>query len=773
MNGDSCQRPGCSGTIEDGYCNLCGHAAVKGAAAASATAASARASVATGSVATGSVATGSVAASPAATSAASSATRSAAITTGTGSSPISRAVPGSHRTRHSSAPSTRRQLGAGLITLPDMPSIEPERAIMLDPRVPEHKRFCGKCDAPLKREAGFCGKCGTRYSFVPSLKAGDLVASQYEVRGPIAFGGLGWIYLAFDKLLSRYVVLKGLLNTQDESAAAAAVAERQFLAAVKHPNIVGIYNFVQAGGEGFIVMEYVGGKTLKQIRQERGPLPPAEAVAYIHRILTAFAYLHRLGLVYCDFKPDNMMLERDDVKLIDLGGVRRIDDAKGDIYGTVGYSAPEAGAGPTVASDLFTIGRTLAVLLTDIRGFTKDHRYTLPGPQEEPKFAGQESLYRALLKATAQNADDRFESAEEMAEQLLGVLRETVAVETGVPKPGASVYFGPDPLALESGNEMASVAPDPQYLPMPAMDLEDPGAQLVASAVSANEVDKQIAALRLVSRQMPKSREARLRLAAALSDTAEYGEAESVLKTLGEEDAWDWRVLWYRGRMQLAQGKPSEARSLFDQVYFDLPGELAPKLALGLAAELGGDLDVAGRMYGLVSSTDPGFVSAVFGLARCRFGQDDRHAAVAALERIPPSSALYVRSRVEATRVLIRRDRANLASGAAPGVGTGVMAGPASDDLASASRLAQTLSLVGVNQFSLASQILASALDQLEAKAVTANPSTSILGHALAEEPLRLGLESSFRSLAHFAPPGAERIRLVDQANAIRPRTLF
>ncbi len=64
----------------------------------------------------------------------------------------------------------------------------------------------------------------------------------------------------------------------------------------------------------------------------------------MHRILSAFAYLHSLGLVYCDFKPDNIMVEGGDVKLIDLGGVRRIDDPDGDIYGTVGYSAPEAGA---------------------------------------------------------------------------------------------------------------------------------------------------------------------------------------------------------------------------------------------------------------------------------------------------------------------------------------------------------------------------------------------------------------------------------------------
>jgi serine/threonine-protein kinase PknG len=315
---------------------------------------------------------------------------------------MSRGGKGSRRTSHSSTRTTRKQLGAGLITLPDLPSTEPEKAIMADPKVPERKRFCPGCNTALKRETGFCGKCGQKYSFLPTLNPGDLVAGQYEVKGAIAYGGLGWIYLGFDKVLSRYVVLKGLLNANDESSAAAAVAERQFLAAVKHPNIVGIYNFVQRGSEGFIIMEYVGGKTLKQIRQERGPLPVAESIAYIHRILPAFAYLHSMGLVYCDFKPDNVMLEKDDVKLIDMGGVRRIEDTEGDIYGTVGYSAPEAASGPTVASDLFTIGRTLGVLLTEIKGFTTQHRFTLPSTEEEPLFTAQESLYRALLRSTAE-----------------------------------------------------------------------------------------------------------------------------------------------------------------------------------------------------------------------------------------------------------------------------------------------------------------------------------------------------------------------------------
>ena len=385
---ERCRRPGCTGTLEDGYCDLCGLAVVR-----SQTTNQKQSTRPTG--------------------------RSSSVTTGTGSSPLTNRSKGSRRTGSSTAHSSRKQLGAGLVSIPELPSTEPENLILTDPKVPENKRFCGHCNNPLRREKGFCSKCGQKYSFIPSLNPQDLIAEQYEVKGAIAYGGLGWIYLGFDRMLSRYIVLKGLLNSEDAASAAVAVAERKFLAVVKHANIVGIYNFVNYGTEGFIVMEYVGGKTLKQLRKERGPLPVSEAIAYIHRILGAFAYLHTQGLVYCDFKPDNVMMEGTDVKLIDMGGVRRLDDPDGDIYGTVGYSAPEAGEGPTVVSDLYTVGRTLAVLLCDIKGFGSTHQYSLPSPQAEPLFAQQESLYRFLLKATAENPDDRFQSADEMADQLL------------------------------------------------------------------------------------------------------------------------------------------------------------------------------------------------------------------------------------------------------------------------------------------------------------------------------------------------------------------
>ena len=733
MTREACKQRGCTGVIEEGYCSVCGLAA------------QARAAAPPSGKSSNSVSSHAASA------------RSSSIVTGTGSTPISHPRSATRRsTRSGSNRSTRRSLGAGLVSVPELPSTDPEKAVMADQRVPEHKRYCANCDKPLVREKGFCGQCGHKYSFIPTLHTGDLLAGQYEVKGALAYGGLGWIYLAFDRLLSRYVVLKGLLNTEDAAAASVAVAERQFLAAVKHPNIVAIYNFVQRGAEGFIVMEYVGGQTLRDIRKTRGPLPPAEAIAYIHRILGSFSYLHERKMVYCDFKPENVMLEQGDVKLIDLGGVRRLDDPKGDIYGTVGYSAPEANEGPTVQSDLFTVGRTLAVLLTEIRGFSKEHRSSLPAPDEEPLFAREESLYRFLLRATAENPNDRFESADQMADQLMGVLREIVAVETGVPRPATSPYFGADMLPLTITDRLRPVRPDQRQLPTPNLDRDDPGFSAVANASSLPKLDQRVAALRKTAADVPKSAEARLRLAHFLIGTEGFDEAAAILAQVEAADPWDWRVRWYRGCLLMAQTNYKDAQAQFDQVYFELPGEIAPKLGFAMAAELGGNYELAARMYDLISKTDSTFLSAAFGHARCLCALGDRKNAVEALTRVPKDSSLHLTSQIECARAWIGKGRSNIGA----------------EELAGASAAIENVSLNGMERYTLAKHLLETALNLITSGRVTPNAKVRVLGEPLREFELRRGLEKYYRAMAHLAH-GDDRVNLVDEANRIRPRTLF
>jgi serine/threonine-protein kinase PknG len=750
-----CTRNGCNGTIDDGYCDTCGMAALKS-----------RSELDIALAATASnqpIQTGSQSLK--------TAPNSASITTGTGSSPTSNRSRGTRRSAPTIAKSSRRQLGAGLVSIPELPSTAPELAVLAEAKVPEHKRFCAGCNQLAKRDKGFCTKCGQKYNFIPSLQPGDVVGAQYEVKGAIAYGGLGWIYLGFDKLLSRYVVLKGLLNSEDAASAAVALAERQFLAAVKHPNIVGIYNFVTHEAEGYIVMEYVGGKTLKEIRKERGTLPVAEAIAYIHRILGAFAYLHQLGLVYCDFKPDNVMLEGDDVKLIDLGGARKINDPDGDIYGTIGYAAPEAGEGPTIVSDLFTIGRTLSVLVTNIPGFSREHEYTLPSASEDPVFAQHESFYRFLLKATAGAADDRFQTAEEMAEQLLGVLREVVAQETKTPRPATSTLFDGDRLAVTASGDFSPIVPSYLHLPNLLIDAKDPGFNVVLNASMTTDLDRRIEQLNQVVKQLPNSIEAKLRLAnssidrAATASAGDYTVAENLLAAVAQQDAWDWRVDWYRGRSLLAQNRPQEAQAMFDRVYFDLPGELAPKLAFAIAAELGQKYVLATQMYELVECTDLNYPTAAFGLARCRLMQGNRNAAVEALQQVPPTSNLYTRAKVEIARILVDRQlpvAINIPKHPQPTI----------SELQSATQTVESLAIEGIERHRLDRQVLETALTLLTSKAIVAQDSLKILGQPLQELKLREGLEKVLRSMAHLST-GDEKINLVDEANKVRPKTMF
>ena len=637
---------------------------------------------------------------------------------------------------------------------------------MADPMVPENRRFCATCDEPVGRSrdgtpgraAGFCRKCGSPFSFEPKLAPGALVAKQYEVVGCLAHGGMGWVYLARDRNVSdRWVVLKGLLNADDRDATAAALAERRFLAEVEHPNIVKIFNFVEHEGLGYIVMEYVGGQSLKQIltarRDENGgepdPLRPDQAIAYVLEILPALGYLHDLGLLFCDFKVDNVIQTRHSLKLIDLGGVYRLDEPTSALFGTTGYQAPEiATLGPSIPSDLFTVARTLAVLCIDFRGYQSTYRYTLPPQESVPALQRYDSLYRFLLKGTAPNPDDRFQSAEEMADQLFGVLREVVADREGIPVPAPSKLFT---APMRAGLER----PDWRILPRPQVSSDDPSAGYLAT-ITAADSGQLIAQLRAAPE---RTVEVDLRLAAAMIDDGSLGEAEAQLAEIEAQDPWEWRVAWYRGIAALAGAHPDQARAGFERVYHAVPGELAPKLALGLACEFGrvpgSDMAAAGRWYEIVARTDPSITSASFGLARCRLQAGDRAGALAAYELVPDTSSGYIDAQTARIRCLSRDGEGE----------------PGLQELLAAGSALEALPVEGEQRERLTADLLESALRMTLSGRAPDDGEVRLLGLPLVERDVRLALEHSYRELARHAPSRPERIALVDDANRVRPRT--
>ena len=655
--------------------------------------------------------------------------------------------------------STRRNaLGGGLISLPELPSQDPLKLLMATPEVPPHKRHCPKCEAQVNRSKGFCPACGTPYDFEPHLKPGDVIAGKYEVKGPVAFGGLGWIYLGFDQVLSRWVVLKGLLNANDEASAAAAVAERRYLAAVKHPKIVGIYDFVNHGAEGFIIMEYVGGQTVHSLRKARGPLPVAEAIAYILGILPAFSYLHGQGLVYCDFKPDNVMIEGGDVKLIDMGAVRKIGDPDGDIYATIGFAAPEADSDPIAVSDLYTLGRALAVLIMDFK-FTSTYERALPSPDEFDVLAQNESLYRFLLRATHIDPDERFQSADEMAEQLFGVLREIVALQSG-PKPADSKVFTGDRL-LNARVEDIVATPAPLSLPSLRVNLEDRAANEVIRVLSLMDGEQQVTEFQaLVAKYGERATEPRLRFVEVLIGNATLRTAEraglidSTLDALEAADPFDWRPSWFRGLWQLVQGDGAQALPLFERCYFEMPGELAPRLAMGVAAELAGQFEQALPYYDRVGQVDPSYVSAHAGAARCHAKAGRLHDAVTLLSRVPENHALCALIHLAIGEMLL----------AYPKLVDGSLLQRAE------AALSQALG-AGGRAYQIAARLLSLTVSRL--RDLTWPGDTPFLGVQFAEVPLRLCAEEQFRRAAHEAGTESERFYLISQANRVRPVTLF
>ncbi|OMC14701.1 serine/threonine protein kinase [Mycobacterium sp. SP-6446] len=683
-----------------------------------------------------------------------------------------------------------RQLGGGLVEIPRVRDIDPLEALMTNPVVPESKRFCWNCGKPVGRSGeegkgaseGWCPSCGSPYTFLPQLNPGDIVAGQYEVKGCIAHGGLGWVYLAVDHNVNdRPVVLKGLVHSGDAEAQAIAMAERQFLAEVVHPQIVQIFNFVEHTDRhgdpvGYIVMEYIGGQSLKRGLKDgkADKLPVAEAVAYLLEILPALSYLHSIGLVYNDLKPENIMLTEEQLKLIDLGAVSRINSF-GYLYGTPGFQAPEiVRTGPTVATDIYTVGRTLAALTLNLR--TRNGRYVDGLPEDDPVLTTYDSFGRLLRRATDPDPRRRFSTADEMSAQLMGVLREVVAQDTGVPRPGLSTIFSPsrstfgvDLLVAHTDvyldgqvhSERLTAREIVTALPVPLVDPTDVAAPVLQATVLSQPVqtlDSLRAArhgsLDAEGADVSESVELPLMEVRALLDLGDVAKATRKIDDLAERVGWRWRLVWYRAVAELLTGDYDSAIKHFTEVLDTFPGELAPKLALAATAELAGSTDEH-MYYETVWKTNDGVISAAFGLARALSAEGDRAAAVRTLDEVPATSRHFTTARLTSAVTLMSGRSTNEIT---------------EEQIRDAARRVEALPPTEPRVLQIRALVLGGAMDWLEDNDASTN---HILGFPFTEHGLRLGVEASLRALARVAPTQRHRYTLVDMANKVRPTSTF
>ena len=277
---------------------------------------------------------------------------------------------------------------------------------------------------------------------------------RYLIVRKLGAGGMANVYLAEDQELGRRVALKMLndRHAHDEQFVERFRREAKNAAGLSHPNIVSIYDRGEAEGTYYIAMEYLDGRTLKELLIRNGPTPTPIAIDYARQILAAVAFAHRNGIVHRDIKPHNVMVGADGrLKVTDFGiarsGTSQMTEA-GSIIGTAQYLSPEQARGATVdqTSDLYSVGIVLYEMLTGEVPFSGDtpveiamkHLSTVPRPPSELRPEVSHDLDSIVLRALAKEPGERYASAGEMDADLgrvargLSVARETEDAATMV-----------------------------------------------------------------------------------------------------------------------------------------------------------------------------------------------------------------------------------------------------------------------------------------------------------------------------------------------------
>lgn len=223
--------------------------------------------------------------------------------------------------------------------------------------LPEARRTCPHCDAPVGRGrqgrpgrlTGTCAACRRPFDLRPDLPPGAVLADRYRITDLLARGG-AWLYVARDARRGDEVVVA---RAREDGTAATRLLGHP------HPALVPLRDVVDHDGTRLVLDRLPGAPV-------RGPLPEAEAAGVVTAVAPAVSHLHALGLLHADLKPANVLLTPTGPVLVDLGSLRRTDDRTSPVWGTDGFLAPEitpAGAGPSVASEVFALGRCLDVLL--------------------------------------------------------------------------------------------------------------------------------------------------------------------------------------------------------------------------------------------------------------------------------------------------------------------------------------------------------------------------------------------------------------------------
>ena len=273
------------------------------------------------------------------------------------------------------------------------------------------------------------------------IEKGQMINDRYEIIKSIGEGGMANVYLAYDTILDRRVAIKVLRGdlSNDEKFVRRFQREALSASSLSHPNIVEMYDVGEDNGIYYIVMEYIEGKTLKQLIKKRGALTLSEAIDIMLQITDGISQAHDSYIIHRDLKPQNIMIKEDGtIKITDFGVAIALNSTQltqtNSVMGSVHYLPPEqaSGKGSTIRSDIYSMGILFYEILTGTLPFKGDNAVEIALKQMRDEIpsvrkknpAIPQSVENVILKATAKNPKNRYSDAKEMHADLLTVLND-------------------------------------------------------------------------------------------------------------------------------------------------------------------------------------------------------------------------------------------------------------------------------------------------------------------------------------------------------------
>ena len=324
---------------------------------------------------------------------------------------------------------------------------------------------------------------------------GQKINDRYEIIKSIGEGGMANVYLAYDTILDRNVAIKVLRGdlANDEKFVRRFQREALSASSLSHPNIVAMYDVGEDNGLYYIVMEYVEGKTLKQLLKKRGSLTLSEAIDIMLQLTDGMAHAHDSYIVHRDLKPQNIMIEDDgQIKITDFGIAMALNSTQltqtNSVMGSVHYLPPEqaAGKGTTIKSDIYSMGIIFYELLTGELPFKGDSAVEIALKQmKEPlpdvhKLNNDipQSIENIILKSTAKNPKNRYDDAKSMHNDLLTALNDDRINEEPY------VYPYPENEVDETTKIMQPISDDAEGIATPITDLKTKKSNKLVIALS-------------------------------------------------------------------------------------------------------------------------------------------------------------------------------------------------------------------------------------------------------------------------------------------------